>query len=401
MAASSSNSIMRFLEESTPGTIASGGPQVYRVSGGTLSQSAEYIEDNQLRSDRGRGEATLVSGTVGGSLSIAYSHKTHDDFLEALLASTFSVVAAGGEKTVSDMAFNATSHTITSATNALPLLEAGQWFKISGANDSDNDGIYKASGSVAPTTGSITVDTAIKDVGATDTASSTEISSSRLKQGNSDLRTFTLERELSDVSQFFTWKGCYVSALSLNYSVGAAVDGSFTFIGTETEEQGTTSKFPGISSAVAATTTQRFNSTTGTYILIDGASLGDSCTESFSIDINAGLREQRCIGSGLSASGVGADQFTISGKLNMFFGSSASAALYQKKMQGQSLSFSIGVTDPDGNGMAITIASAKITEASVDGGSMGSDVMMSVGFSASTDSDLGSMIAIDRLGSVS
>lgn len=55
----SSRSITRYLEEETPGTIASGNPQVYRVTGGALVQSTESIEDDEIRSDRGRGGFNL------------------------------------------------------------------------------------------------------------------------------------------------------------------------------------------------------------------------------------------------------------------------------------------------------------------------------------------------------
>ena len=198
MPATSSNSIIRFLEETTPGVIESGGPQVYRTTDGTLSQTTQSSEDNELRADRGRGDSTLVSGSVAGPLNINWSHKTHDDFLEALLANTFSRVGTDGVIVVSDAVFTGSSE-ITSAGLELPALEVGQWFSVSGS--ASNDGIFKVSSSVAPTTGAITVDTAVKDT-VVESSVSVSLSSSRIKQANSSLRTFTVERELADVNQF-------------------------------------------------------------------------------------------------------------------------------------------------------------------------------------------------------
>ena len=400
MPASSSAGIFRYLKETTPGEIASGGPQVYRVTDGTLTQTTESSEDNELRADRGRGDTTLVSGSVNGGLSINWSHKTHDDFLQALLANSYAAVGTDGEATVSDMEFDAVGHTIESAGGYLPSLERGQWFQISGANTAANDGIYKVSDSVTPDSSSITVDPAVKDV-TTDSASSTTISSARLKQGNSALETFTIEREMADVSQFLTWKGVYVSSLNLSYAVGDKLNGSFNFIGSETEDgPNTGSQFPGIASAVAATTTGFFNNVTNTHVLLDGVAMGESCIESLTIDIQGNLRERRCLGGGLAASSIGADQFKVSVQANIFFGTTASANLYKKKLADSALTFAVCLQDADGNGMAVTLPRGKISSAEITGGALGSDVMLNLSFDAVTDSSFGTLIMFDRLGSV-
>jgi hypothetical protein len=400
MPASSSYSIIRFLEETIPGTTPVGNPQVYRVTSGGLNQSIETIENMELRSDRGRGDTTLVSGSVSGPLNIDWSHKTHDKFLTALLADGYVEAGTNGIKTITDMAFNTTTHVISSATTLLPVLEKGQYFKVTGAASPLNNGIYRVSASVSPTNASITVDTAVKDVGLTATAASCVISSARVKQGNDVLRSFTVERELSDVTQFFSWSGVYVSSLNLSWADKSALSGNFGFIAKEPEVQGTTTVFPnGTGSAVAATTTPRFNSVTGTTVLIDGITMGDSCVASFTLDIAANLREIRCLGSGLSAAAITPDQFTITGSSSIFFDSATSASLYGKKLTDLPITFSVLVTDADGNGFAVTIPRGKITEATVDVGGLGSDVLMSLNFTASTDSTSGSMILIDRLGS--
>lgn len=399
----SSRSITRYLEEAIPGVIGSGNPQTYRVTGGALVQTTSSIEDDEIRSDRGRGDSTLVSGSVGGSLNINLSHKTHNDFLEALLGGVFVPVGTNGVLTVDDMAFNATTHTISSATAALPVLESGQFFQISGANTAANNGIYKASSSTAPTTAAIVVDVLVKDVDTTDTAASTVISGARLKQGNADLRAFTVEREIVEsdsISHFFTNAKAYPSSLNLAFSTGATVSGSIGFLGASQQETGTSSQFPGIATAVAATTTPSFNSVTGTSVLLDGAELGESCADSFTLDVNGNLRERRCIGSGLAASSIGADPFSISGSSSIFFGSAASLSLHNKHLADQPITFSVCVTDSEGNGFALTFPRAKITKADVSAGGVGSDVMMDLAFTAVTDPTAGTQLIIDALGSL-
>ncbi len=392
MASSSSNTIFRYVEEETPGTTPSTACKTYRVTGGTLSQTVEFTEDNELRADRSKGDSIMTSGSVNGSLSINLSHKTHDDFLQALLANEYVGSAA---TVVADAVFNATAHTIASAGADLPVLAPGQWFSLAGAGTAANRGIFKAS-SATQTASLITVDTAVKDV-VNEAAVSVTVSSSRLKQANDDLISFTIERELSDVTRFFTWAGCYVTSLNLSYSIGQQVNGTFGFLGMTPEETGVATLLgtPG-----NPTTTSNFNSVTGTYVLVDGSSLADSCIESFTLDINANLRERRCIGSGLAASDIGSDQFTITGSGNMFFGSATSATLYGKKLLDQTITFSVAVTDQDNNAFAVTFPRAKITAADVDGGSMGSDVMLSLTFSASYDTTTETMLIIDRMGPI-
>ena len=401
MASSSAGSVTRYLEESIPGTIETGNPQVWRVVDGALVQTTTSAQDDEIRNDRGSSDSITVSGTVGGSYNINISHKTHNDFWEALLASTPVPVAANGVKAVADMAFTSTTHTISSASAALPLLDKGQWFSITGAGSPSNNGAFKASSSTAPTTSAIVVDTVVKDVGLTATAVSCVISSTRLKQGNeTPLRTFTIERELSDDAIFFTWAKCYVSSATLSYALDQKVKATMSFLGAATEQFGNVSKFAGIDTEVAATTTPYFNSVVDTYVLIDGAEMGDSCIESLSVEINGNLRERRCYGSGLASSSVGFDTFTVKGSGSMFFGSANSAALYAKKISDTSITFTVCVTDSAGNGFAITMPRAKITKGDVPGGSLGSDVMMNVEFEASTDPTLETKFIIDFMGSL-
>jgi len=400
MPSSSSSTVWRFLEQSAENTIASGNPQTWRVTGGAITQTTSSIEDNELRSDRGKGDSTLVSGSVAGSINVNWSHGTHEEFLSALLAADPTPVAVGGTKTIADMTFNMTTHTIGSIAAALPVLEKGQYFSISGAVSALNNGIYRASLTVAPTATAIVVEPVVKDVGATAPADECVISSTRYKQGNDTPRFFTLEREMEDVSRFFTYKDTYVTSLNLSYSPSERVSGSFGFMSAEPEVHGTTSLFPGIDTAVAATTSTTFNTVVGTHVLIDNADLGEGCLSSLTIDITAGARERRCLGSGLAPSSIAFDTFNVTCSGSVFFGTDATSTLYNKQLSDLPINFSMCVTDADGNGFAISIPRAKLTSAACDGGSIGSDVLMSMAFSASTDPTLGSIVAIDVLGAL-
>jgi len=400
MPSSSSSTVWRFLEQSAENTIASGNPQTWRVTGGAITQSTSSIPDNELRSDRGKGDSTLVSGSVAGSINVNWSHGTHEELLSALLAADPTPVAAGGTKTVADMTFNTTTHIIGSAAANLPVLAKGQYFGISGAASALNNGIYRASLTTAPTTTEIVVETVVKDVAADAIAEECVISSTRYLQGNDTPRFFTIERELADVSKFHTFKDIYVTSLNLSYSPSERVSASFGFMGAEPEVHGNVSLFPGIATAVAATTSTTFNTVVGTHVILDGSDLGEGCLSSLTLDLNAGARERRCLGAGLAPSSIAFDSHSCTASGSIFFGTDATSTLYNKMLTDLPVNFSMCVTDADGNGFAISIPRAKLTSASIDGGSAGSDVLMAFSFETSTDPTLGSMVAFDVIGAL-
>jgi len=400
MPSSSSSTVWRFLEQQDPGVIESGNPQTWRVTGGAITQTTSSSPDNELRADRGRGDSTLVSGSVAGSININWSHGTHEEFLSALLADDPVPVAVGGTKTVTDLVMTKATHIISSAGGNLPVLEKGQWFRIAGDNIAGNNGIYRASLTTAPLATAIVVETVVKDISADSTSSECIISSTRYKQGNDTTRFFTLERELADVAKFFTFRDTYVTSMNLSYSPSERVSGSFGFMCKEPEVHGEASLFPGIATAVAATVSTTYNTVVGTHALVDGTDLGEGCIASLSLDVSAGARERRCLGSGLAPSGIAFDAFSITCSGSVFFGTAATSALYNKQLTDLPISLSMCVTDADGNGLAFSIPRAKLTSASIDGGAAGSDVLMAFNLETSSDSTLGSMIAFDVMGAL-
>ena len=112
MAASSSAVQVRVLEESAIGVVASGNPKRYRITGESLNQTIASTNSKELRADRMVADSVITSGDAGGALNFELSHKTHDMFFEALLASTFTPIGTNGVIAISDATFNSVTHTI-------------------------------------------------------------------------------------------------------------------------------------------------------------------------------------------------------------------------------------------------------------------------------------------------
>lgn len=397
MPASASAAQIRYLEESTRGITPSGNPTELRVTGESLNQSVESAASQELRADRMTPDSILTGGQVGGAVNIELSFGTYDDFLEALLAGTFTPIGANSSVAIADAVFASADNSLSSASDAIPdaNLAVGQWVKIEGTNL--NDGVYKISSTQALAGTKIYFDSQVKTV--VNETRACYIETARLKNGTAALRTFSIEKEFSDVSQFFIYRGCGVESTSLDFSTGSMLTGSINFLGQDSDRD-TATMFPsGVDSAVAATTSPVMNSVQGTTVLLDGASLGESCAESFSLNIGTGLRGIRCLGSGIGFSDIVVGTFEITATLNIFFGAASSAAVYDKMLLNQALSFSIAVTDSNGDGYGFNIDRAKLTSSEIVAGGINTDVMMNLGLTATIDTVSDAMISIDRIGS--
>jgi len=400
MPASASAAQIRYLEEVVRGTTPSGNPTELRVTGESLNQSVESAASQELRNDRMMPDSILTGGQVGGALNFEMSFLTYDTFLEALLAGTFTEIAADSAVDLADATFASTDNSVNSAANVIPYtrISLGQWVKISNCKTAANNGIYRASTTVAATAAKLRFETAVKTVTTDAGANRATLASARLKNGTDTLRTFSIEKEFTDVSQHFMYNGCGVESASLDFSTGSMLTGSLNLLGQDSVRS-TATQFPsGLGSVVAATTTPVMNSVQGTTVLLDGASLGDSCAESFSLNIGTGLRGIRCLGSGLGFADVVAGTFEITANLNIFFGAASSASVYDKMLLNQPLSFSIAVSDANGNGYAFNMDRAKLTSSEIVAGGINTDVIMNLGLTATIDTVSDAMLSIDRLG---
>ena len=400
MAASSSAVQVRVLEESAIGVVASGNPKRYRITGESLNQTIASASSKELRADRMTADSIITSGDAGGALNFELSHKTHDMFFEALLASTFTPIGTNGVIAIADATFNSVTHTINSAGAAIPatLLSKGQWFSVAGANTAANNGIYRVSGSTAPTASVLVVDANVKDVVTDAVAHSTTLSSSRLKNGLAALRTFTIEKDFTDVVQNFAFTGMGVKSMALDFKTGSVLGGNFSFLGLKCARS-TTSIFPGIGSEVAATTTPVFNSVVGTSVLLNGAPIGNSCANSLSVSVDSALRALRCISSGIGAADLNVGTFKMTMTTELYF-SGNTASVYDNMLTGTPISLDICVSDSSGNGMAFIFNRCKIASSEIVAGAIDTDIVMKVTVDATIDSVSNSMIIIDRIGSV-
>lgn len=401
--ASSSASQMRYIEETVFGTTPSGNPTNLEMTGESLAYDIAVESSKKIRADRQLSDTVQVSANAGGALNLELTYNEYDPFLEALLAGTFSAFGTGGvsDVTPTSCTFDSGASTITagaatSGNSLWTLLVQGQWFRVAGSDGSpDGDGLYKISESVAPTSTVITVDASTPLLVDGDAGAAVTISSSRLTNGVADSRFFTLEKEFSDVAQFFAYKGMMASKLALKFASGAIVDGSLDFLG-KNGIRGDATVFPtGTGSAVASTNNGLMNAVFGVgNILIDGAAVSGTFVKSLDLEIDAKLRAQDGIGV-LGAAGVGVGTFEIKGTLEVYLND---GSLYDTAIADTPITLEWSVNDTLGNGYAFQMQRCKLEVPKVNAGAIDQDVMLSIPFTATIGDASGAMLLIDRFG---
>lgn len=192
----------------------------------------------------------------------------------------------------------------------------------------------------------------------------TEVGTDLLENGTT-LKSFTLESEFSNISQFLTVKGARINTLSLSIAPGQIVTGSMDFIGKIAAIGGTSA---GTGAATAAPTADVLDPTRMT-----GMTEGGAAVEMLGIDLQIAnnLRAQSVLGqSGLR--GVGYGPLAVTGSLKAYF---TDSTLITKWISHVASSLAWALNDADGNSLAFSIPRIKYSDGDTPNDSGGDDVV--------------------------
>lgn len=169
-------------------------------------------------------------------------------------------------------------------------------------------------------------------------------------------RTFTIEKEFAEISEFEVNNGMAFDQFTLNTNVRNIVEGSFTFQGTTQKSAQTTESTGG--APLPAPDNSVFNAVDDVQHLLeaDGTVLTTRATQ-FSFTINNNHRPLPVIGT-LGATDVGVGSFNCTGRFQAYF---ATAALMDKYLAFTSTSFAIAFNDGAGNGYVFDFPAIKFT----------------------------------------
>lgn len=397
--ASTSRAQMRYILESVFGvTPSTGNPKNLRFVGESFDFALTKETSKEIRPDRQLTGAVTVDAKSSGDLNIHMQYAEYDPLLEALLLSSFAPFGTMGVSTSFAAAYTANTITATAAptgTSDFTTLAPGQWFRVTHPTNPNDGKVFRVSLTVPATTTVLTLDASTVAVVSAGGAGAA-LQTSRLSNGVLE-RSFTVEKSFNDVSQFFAYRGQYVSKMMLKFASGALLDGSFSFMGRDAIRANATT-LPG--SPIASQTYQIQNAVTGVgQIWEGGAPLTSTYIKSLDLSFDNNLRGQNAIGN-LGPVGIGVGDFAATGTFQAYF---ANGALFDKFRNDIYSALCISCQDSFGNGYVITHPRIMLMSCKVVASGKNGDVMADFAFTAfsddaNTNAALRKSTFIDRIG---
>ncbi len=378
-----------------------------------LSFSMTSAKSNEIRSDRQVSDLVLTGASASGSIPFELTYREHDDFIQALMQGTWGAqtkwdgtagtawgtdgVGAAIPTSATFAGTTAGTHAITagaatSGSSIFTNLAKGQWVRISGSSNALQNILAQVSKTVAPTATVLTFEGTPFTVATGAGGAAVKINTFRLTNGVTR-PSFSIEREHADIAQFFLFRGMCVNKMSLSFSSGAIATGSFDFMGKDGIRNNPAVTAMGTSAA--SQTYGIMNAVTGVGNIYEGgAPLTGTSIKSLKLDLDNALRAQDAIGT-LGAVGVGSGMLTVSGTMEVYL---TDGTMYDKFVNNTVSSVSWSAVDTAGNGYVFTLPNVKFSDAKVTGGSLNSDAMLSMPFTALMDPTTLKTIIIDRVG---
>lgn len=391
--ASSNRAQVRFIPEATFGVTPTTGNCInLRATGESLAYEIQTTTSQEIRADRQITDVVQTGASTSGGVNFELSYKEYDPFIEAVLQGTWKHYGTEGVGVAASVTVDSTAGTLTwgtapTGTSALSELEVGQWFKLIAPGDPANNAFLKLASRTA-TSITVTAGTPIPGTGSRSVAA-TQIKSSRVKNGTVQ-RSFSIEKEFADVSQFFLYKGMTASKMSLQFQSGSILGGSFDFMGTVSVRADAT-QLPG--TPVASQSFDVMNAVSGVGSIYEaGVPLAGTFIKSLNFDVDNALRGQDAIGT-MGFVGIASGTVSVGGAVEMYL---ADGTMYDKLVNNTSSSLSWFVRDGNGNGYVYTAEKVKFSGGGVTAGGLNQDVMLSMNWQGLMDST-GKTISIDRL----
>lgn len=395
--ASSNRLNLRFKPESTFGTpVTASACYALRSTGESLNYDLRTDTSKEIRSDRQVPDLILTSAEANGGFSFEMSYGEYDPLLQALLQGTWSAFGTNGVSAVVPTSATFAANTLTagsatSGANAFTSLVKGQWVKIAGSSNSAQNIWAQVSTTVDPTTTVLTFEGTPFASATGAGGAAVTVSSARLSNGTTQ-RSFTIEKQLADISQTVTYKGMTLNRMSLSIESGAVLNGSFEFLGKDASSQAGSLLHATVTDSLAYSVMNGVSNVAN--ILEGGTALTGTYIKRLTLEVNNNLRGQDGIGN-LGNVGIASGSLEVTGTLELYF---ADATLYQKFINNTESSLSFRINDGSLNGYVITLPSVKYSTGKVNAGSTNQDVMVSLGFTALRNSTSGLTMIVDRAG---
>lgn len=361
-----------------------------RMTGESLNNDITTEQSQEIRPDRALTDLVNVDAAVGGGVDFELSYGSFDDLLEALLMdswTTVSVASVGGD--IETLATH-DDNLISVTPGKFASVRVGQSLVIDGFTDPGNNGVFKVVAKADDETLTLFPEPASAESA---TGADVEMTGDVLSNGITE-QSFSLLRVFNDASpvarQLFS--GMRVGSMSLEFSTGSIVTGSFTFLGRSAEW---INAEPAGSTTNPASTTDVMNSVTNIFdINMNGVGLcATGLVSNFTLEVDNQHREQKGL-CRLGAVGVVAGQLSVTVSGSQYFVNDAEAVNFE---QSRDFSFSWGMEDADGNRYVFNLPRNKYESFAANASGLDTDIMSEVTFRSLLDTASGKVILISRL----
>ena len=400
--ASTSRVQLSYIKEVTFGvTPIAGTVRKLRITGESLNFTINKETSSEINDSRSSSSMIPTSAEAAGGVQAEMQFAEYDPFIEATLQSTFSGIGGTGVGTAFEATITATTITASAATtgtSAFTTLQPGQWFTLSGTSSANDGKLFRVSKVTAPTTTVITLDPGTPGV-AGGPYVATKVLAARLTNGVTQ-PSFTLQRTIGDVGEYFSFRGMTASSMSMSVASGSLSTVEFSFMGKDSAQDNAT-LLPAV--VTDSQSYQIMSGVSGTTCALwaNGAPLAGTFINSISFSYDNSLRQQTAL-CALGAIGIGSGQINCTADIEVYFASGAT--FYQEMLDNTNIEIAFTSYDAEGNGYIFTLPAANVSSYTVNGsGGSDSDLMASISLTALRDAAnpvpaLRKVVFIDRVG---
>lgn len=400
--ASNSRVQVTYIKEAVFGeTPATGTVRKLRVTGESFNYTLNKETSKELNDSRSSSSMIPTSGEASGGIQGEMQFAEYDPLIEATLQDTFKPFGALGVGVAFSATITATTITASAATtgtSAFTTLQAGQWFTLSGTSTPNDGKLFRVSKVTAPTATVLTLDVSTPGIVGGPFAAA-KILAGRLTNGVIQ-PSFTFQRNVSDVGEFFSFRGMTANSMNLNVASGAISTVEFDFMGRDSLQKNTT-LLPAV--VTDSQTYQVMSGVSGTTCALwaKGAPLAGTFINSIKFTYENALRAQTAL-CAMGAIGVASGQINCTVDLEVYF--ATGATFYKELLDNSNTEVAFTCYDAEGNGYIFTLPTANVSSYSVNAsGGSDSDLMASITVTALRDASnanaaLRKVAFIDRVG---
>ena len=373
--ASSSRGILRYAKETefgVPPTI--GNHKRLPFTGESLTYTIDKTASEEINPNRGVSDMVPTTASASGGINIEFKADVYDELLEAGLQGTWTT-----EDTSPIEIVVSPTEITTLGTFPVANLVPGQFFGLKCAVGAKSyRKLFRIKNDPAAiSAGTIQLDASTP--GEAETLADSYIIGRRLRNGTTQ-RSFTIEKEFSDVGIFRAYTGMNVSSLSINAAQGALTNGEFQFMG-RGAVKGSVTALPGTEQLPADRRTMTGMTGTVCAVWVGGAPLAGTFLSSLGLSYDNNLRQQNAMCSGdangiAGAIGVGNGNIACTMNAELYF--STEDVLYDEFVQNRNTEVVMTAFDSEGNGYVMTYPRANVTTHEVTLQGNNQDVMATV-----------------------